>query len=54
MGPIGELMGMMPGMNSKTLKQLNMDDRQINWTEAIINSMTENELNTSSYEIASM
>ena len=44
MGPIGELMGMMPGMNSKTLKQLNMDDRQINWTEAIINSMTENEL----------
>ena len=43
MGPIGELMGMMPGMNSKTLKQLNMDDRQINWTEAIINSMTENE-----------
>ena len=43
MGPIGELMGMMPGMNSKTLKQLNMDDCQINWTEAIINSMTENE-----------
>ena len=43
MGPIGELMGMVPGMNSKTLKQLNMDDRQINWTEAIINSMTENE-----------
>ena len=43
MGPIGELIGMMPGMNSKTLKQLNMDDRQINWTEAIINSMTENE-----------
>ena len=43
MGPIGELMGMMPGMNSKTLKQLNMDDRQINWTEAIINSMTESE-----------
>ncbi len=43
MGPIGELMGMMPGMNSKTIKQLNMDDRQINWTEAIINSMTENE-----------
>ena len=43
MGPIGELMGMMPGMNSKTLKKLNMDDRQINWTEAIINSMTEKE-----------
>ena len=43
MGPIGELMGMMPGMNSKTLKQLNMDDRQINWTKAIINSMTKNE-----------
>ena len=40
---IRDRMGMMPGMNSKTLKQLNMDDRQINWTEAIINSMTENE-----------
>ena len=43
MGPIGELMGIMPGMNSKTIKQLNMDDHQINWTEAIINSMTEKE-----------
>ena len=43
MGPIGELMGIMPGMNSKTIKQLNMDDNQINWTEAIINSMTEKE-----------
>ncbi len=43
MGPIGELMVIMPVMNIKNLKQLNMDDRQINWTEAIINSMTENE-----------
>ena len=43
MGPIDELMGMMPGMNNKALKQLNMDDSQISWTEAIINSMTDNE-----------
>ena len=43
MGPIGDLMGMVPGMNAKALKKLNMDDRQISWTEAIINSMTTNE-----------
>ena len=36
-------MGMMPGMNNKVLKQLNLDDSQISWTEAIINSMTDNE-----------
>ena len=43
MGPIGNLMGMVPGMNAKALKKYNMDDRQISWTEAIINSMTDNE-----------
>ena len=40
MGSMSQIIGMMPGMNSKALKQLNMDDRQIGWTEAIINSMT--------------
>jgi len=43
MGSMGDLLGMMPGMNSKALKQLNMDDRQVGWTEAIINSMTPGE-----------
>ena len=43
MGSMSQIIGMMPGMNSKALKQLNMDDRQIGWTEAIINSMTPGE-----------
>ena len=43
MGSMSQIIGMMPGMNSKALKQLNMDDRQIGWTEAIINSMTPSE-----------
>ena len=40
MGSMSQVIGMMPGMNSKAFKQLNMDDRQVGWTEAIINSMT--------------
>ena len=43
MGSMTQIIGMMPGMNSKALKQLNMDDRQVGWTEAIINSMTPGE-----------
>ena len=43
MGSMSQIIGMMPGMNSKALKQLNMDDRQVGWTEAIINSMTPGE-----------
>ena len=43
MGSMSQLLGMMPGMNSKALKQLNMDDRQVGWTEGIINSMTPGE-----------
>ena len=43
MGSMSQIIGMMPGMNSKALKQLNMDDRQVEWTEAIINSMTPGE-----------
>ena len=43
MGSMSQVIGMMPGMNSKALKQLNMDDRQVGWTEAIINSMTPSE-----------
>ena len=43
MGSMSQIISMMPGMNSKALKQLNMDDRQVGWTEAIINSMTPGE-----------
>ena len=34
---------MMPGINRKMLKGMDMDDRQLLWTEAIINSMTPSE-----------
>ena len=40
MGPMNELIGLMPGLNSKMLKGINLDERQLEWTEAIINSMT--------------
>ena len=37
---------MCPGNHSKVLKNLKMDDRQLVWTEAIINSMNKNERKT--------
>jgi len=40
MGPIGDLLGMMPGMNSKQLEGINVDDKQLDRTKAIIQSMT--------------
>ncbi len=40
MGSLQQLMGMIPGMNRKMLKGIQMDDRQLVWTEAMINSMT--------------
>ena len=40
MGPLNQIVGMMPGMNRKMMKGLNLDDRQLSWTEAIISSMT--------------
>ena len=40
MGPMEQVLEMMPGMNRKALKGLKIDDRQLIWTEAIINSMT--------------
>ena len=39
-GNISQLTGMIPGLNKKVSNQLNLDDRQMIWTEAIINSMT--------------
>lgn len=40
MGPMEQVLGMVPGMNRKALKGLKIDERQLAWTEAIINSMT--------------
>jgi len=40
MGPIGDLLGMMPGMNSKALKDVQVDDKEMARVEAIIQSMT--------------
>ena len=41
MGSMSEIMGMMPGMNK--IKGLKIDEKQLVWIDAIINSMTENE-----------
>ena len=43
MGNINEIMNMIPGIPGKIKNKVNMDERQIIWTEAIINSMTEKE-----------
>jgi len=43
MGPLDELLGMIPGMNSKALKGLNVDNNELTKIEAIIKSMTKKE-----------
>ncbi|MCP4721808.1 MAG: signal recognition particle protein [Desulfobacteraceae bacterium] len=43
MGSIKDLIGMIPGMNKKQLKGLNIDDKEFGRIEAIINSMTPEE-----------
>ncbi len=43
MGSIKDLIGMLPGMNKKQLKGLNIDDKEFARIEAIINSMTPEE-----------
>lgn len=40
MGPLSQLVGMLPGMNTKALEGVEVDDRQMARTEAIILSMT--------------
>ncbi|NOZ74894.1 MAG: signal recognition particle protein [FCB group bacterium] len=40
MGSMSQLLGMLPGVPRKALKGIQMDDRQLLWTEALINSMT--------------
>jgi len=43
MGPLENILGMMPGVNSAQLKGLKIDERQIARTKAIIQSMTAKE-----------
>ena len=45
-GPISSILEMMPGKNAKFFKNIKMNDRQIIWTEAIINSMSKTERKT--------
>ena len=41
MGSISDIVGMLPGVPK--MKNLNLDDNQLKWTDAIINSMTPQE-----------
>lgn len=43
MGPLDELIGMIPGMNSKALKGIKVDEKEFARVEAIIKSMTPKE-----------
>ena len=43
MGPISQLIGMVPGLSSDKLKDANIDDKLMARTEAIIKSMTPRE-----------
>lgn len=43
MGPLEELLGLLPGMNNKVLKDLKVDEKQLARTEAIVKSMTKAE-----------
>lgn len=40
MGPLEDLIAMIPGMNSKALKGVNIDEKEFDKIEAIIQSMT--------------
>ena len=40
MGPLQDLLGMVPGLNSKALKGIQVDDKKLARMEAILNSMT--------------
>lgn len=43
MGPISQFLGMLPGMNNKVLKNVEIDEKQMVYVEAIIQSMTKKE-----------
>ena len=40
MGPMNQILDMIPGMNTKALKGAQIDEKQMVYTEAIIQSMT--------------
>jgi len=40
MGPMKQVLGMLPGVNAKALKQLPADDKRLKHVEAIVLSMT--------------
>src|SRR5262249_32455711 len=48
MGPLSQVLGMLPGVNSSMLKNLNVDEKAFVRIEAIINSMTAQERNNHS------
>ena len=43
MGPLQDLLSMMPGVNSKMLKDVNIDEKELDKIEAMILSMTKKE-----------
>jgi signal recognition particle subunit SRP54 len=43
MGPLEELLKMMPGMGGKAMKGMQVDEKALVYTEAMINSMTPDE-----------
>lgn len=45
MGPLGDILGMMPGMDTKALKNVDVDEKKMARTEALIQSMTKKERN---------
>lgn len=45
MGPINQIMGMLPGMNTKAMQNVEVDEKKIDRVEAIIRSMTIKERN---------
>ncbi len=45
MGPLNQVLGMLPGMNTKALQNVEVDEKKMSHVEAIIKSMTRNERN---------
>ncbi len=43
MGPIGDMLNMLPGVSGKQMKNLNVDEKELNHIQAIIQSMTRDE-----------
>lgn len=43
MGPLDQILGMIPGLNAKRLKDVEIDEHQVDKVEAIIKSMTRDE-----------